>query len=428
VVCAEHLVSDFRAQGFRLALWRLVGDVFDRAHPGHPVGVDHERRVRRVEDLVVGGQTLVDVAHQVPLGLGVQTQSRIVQQDQQVVAVAFSHVGVPNQEGEEPDEAGAAFLEVERQIRPRVNDAGFKNQAAIEGGRVLRSARIQVEADPQVAFLAPETSDLIGHRTGGVFEVGDQLLRPLDAADGLDAGSAQLKQGQKDPVRPGQLSLLFAVQQRIDRDPPLHDVPFGEVQQLRQQLRHVLLVEGVVGLLRLRAGRYAGNRFRRPGVFRSTVLYVDCRRDLAGPMTFGIVALAYLDGPGLDGTGAEDLLQPGDVCILQLPRGDQRIVGLCPGLLLILPAARPWVFHKHIERAQFANIGVELVQGFEKRGFSRSVLADQAGYRADREFRRILDATEVLYLKASQFHGCPSFRDLWPRVQSFVQPTARRAW
>jgi len=236
----------------------LVGDVFDRAHPSHPVGVDHERRVRGVEDLVMGRQPLVDIPHQVPLGLGVQAEARIVQQDQQVVAVPLSHVGVPDQEGEEPDETGAALLEVQRQVRAGVDDTGFEDQAAIERRGVLRAARIQVKADPQVAFLGPEASDLIGHRPGGVFEVGNQLLRPLDTADGLDAGSAQLQQGQEDPVRPAQLSFLFAVQKGVDCDAALHHVPFGEVQQLGQQLRHVLLVEDVVGLLRLCVGGCRG--------------------------------------------------------------------------------------------------------------------------------------------------------------------------
>jgi len=144
-------------------------------------------------------------------------------------------------------------------------------------------------------------------------------------------------------------------------------------------------------------------------------------------MALGIVALAYPDGFGLDRSGAEDLLQPGDVRILQFPRGDQRIVGFRPGLSLILPAARPRILHEDVERGQFADVRVELVKGFEERSLACAVLADQAGYRADREFRRVLDATEVLHLKALQFHRCLTSCDLEPRVQSVECRTARPA-
>src|SRR5699024_8745674 len=88
--------------------------VVHRAYAMHPLRVDHERRVRREEHLVLGSQSLVKEAQEVCLRLCVKTQAWLIEQEDQGTARLLLDLGEVGEEREEPYEAARALIERDR--------------------------------------------------------------------------------------------------------------------------------------------------------------------------------------------------------------------------------------------------------------------------------------------------------------------------
>ena len=79
--------------------------VLDDTNPLQVVGIDHEGRMRRVDDLVVLGEPILDEVEEVSLCSGVQRKGWLIEQDNQRL-VHLLKLGERRQERKEPAEAG----------------------------------------------------------------------------------------------------------------------------------------------------------------------------------------------------------------------------------------------------------------------------------------------------------------------------------
>lgn len=113
-VCAEDLFADLRAEIFFTAVISCRDNVFDSSGPLKVIGIDHERRMGRVNHLVMRLKLLRNITEKVFLRFCVQSDTGVVQQYKQIVPEGPFNLGEPHEERKEPCEACAPLIKIQR--------------------------------------------------------------------------------------------------------------------------------------------------------------------------------------------------------------------------------------------------------------------------------------------------------------------------
>ena len=102
-----------------------------------------------------------------------KAQTGFIEEDYEFLAVGLFHLREPDEEREEPHEAGAPFVEADGDAVPGVLDPGGKYVAGVVGGRIAREALVVAKLHFEMPVLAPVTEDRAAHEVGHAFQLGD---------------------------------------------------------------------------------------------------------------------------------------------------------------------------------------------------------------------------------------------------------------
>lgn len=132
--------------------------------------------MRRVENLVVLRELVVDEAEEVALRGRVERQSRLVEQEDRPTARLLLDVGEVGEEREEPDEAARPLVEGDCYAVPRVVDPDVHDRPLVQRRLVVRIGVGHADFQPKVLVLGPVLENLVGDPVRGAFELSGQAL------------------------------------------------------------------------------------------------------------------------------------------------------------------------------------------------------------------------------------------------------------
>src|SRR5437588_5440110 len=160
------------------------------------VRVNHERRVRGVDDFIVFLQPLIDVSEQVRLCLSVQTEARLIQKDDDILAAALSHLRKKHQKGEKPDETAAPVVEFHGNLMQRIVNPSMKDSALVERRRISGLRRIQTEKHAKTTVLRPILEHLASNFVGGGLQPCLKRLKLLDGTNLFQADTHEVQESK----------------------------------------------------------------------------------------------------------------------------------------------------------------------------------------------------------------------------------------
>ena len=130
--------------------------VLHRPDAAQPIQVDHERRVRGVDYLMLGREALVDEAQEVALSQRMEVQARLIEEQHHAAVLIFQlQSREVRQEREEPHEPLRALVEGHRDAVTVVPNANVQDRPLVEWRRVVRIRVGKIEIHPQLPILMP---------------------------------------------------------------------------------------------------------------------------------------------------------------------------------------------------------------------------------------------------------------------------------
>src|SRR5437588_625384 len=152
------------------------------------------RKATRLSDFL---QPLIDVSEQVRLCLSVQTEARLIQKDDDILAAALSHLRKKHQKGEKPDETAAPVVEFHGNLMQRIVNPSMKDSALVERRRISGLRRIQTEKHAKTTVLRPILEHLASNFVGGGLQPGLKRLKLLDGTNLFQADTHEVQESKK---------------------------------------------------------------------------------------------------------------------------------------------------------------------------------------------------------------------------------------
>ena len=295
---------------------------------------DHEGRVGGVDDLMRGGEPLVDESKHIPLRGGVQAEAGLV--EEQNGALGAPQLGQGSEEGEEPGESLRSLAEVERDAVPLVADA-YVDEGGIDDAMTVE---IDIEVDGKQRVLAPVAKHLVAYLVGrgfqgslaGIVVAGSEFREVhVGKAQQRQCGTLARGEGAFVVLQPGngEASRHHAVLVEVQEpgEAPFENTPDAvEEFEIGIQARRVARTLERVHLARPPGRRTLSGFSRGSGVqgFRHSAGRRGAARGLLAfdlPAEFAFVIPGHADPPGSQHAASVHSLHRPQVFLFQLERG-----------------------------------------------------------------------------------------------------------